>query len=128
MTRVLDRPAGSPLRPSVREGLHKIVSSDDTIVALSTPTGRSGIGVIRVSGPESESIARQFLESSSELRHRQAAVGRWKDADGQVIDEVVGVLYKLPHSYTGEDLLEISAHGNPLILNRIIRTVQSAGV
>jgi tRNA modification GTPase len=112
----------------VREGLHKIVSSEETIVALSTPLGRSGIGIVRVSGSAAENIARQFFRTSTELRHRQATVGRWESADGEVIDEVVGVLYKHPHSYTGEDVLEISAHGNPLILNRIIHMIQSAGV
>jgi tRNA modification GTPase len=112
----------------VREGLHKIVSSEDTIVALSTPTGRSGIGVIRVSGSSVEDIARQFFRGSSELRHRQATVGRWESAAGEVVDEVVGVLYKRPNSYTGEDVLEIGAHGNPLVLSHIIRMIQSAGV
>jgi tRNA modification GTPase len=96
-------------------------------VALSTPLGRSGIGVVRVSGSAAESIGRTFFKSSSELRHRRAAVGRWESADGEVVDEVVGVLYKQPHSYTGEDVLEISAHGSPLVLNRIIRMIQSAG-
>jgi tRNA modification GTPase len=54
-------------------------------------------------------------------------VGRWESADGEFVDEVVGVLYRRPHSYTGEDVLEISAHGNPLVLNRIIRMIQAAG-
>jgi len=54
-------------------------------------------------------------------------VGRWESADGEFVDEVVGVLYKRPHSYTGEDVLEISAHGNPLVLSRIIRMIQSSG-
>ena len=112
----------------MREGLHKIVSSEETIVALSTPIGRSGIGIVRVSGSASQNIGRLFFRSSTELRHRQATVGRWEAPDGEVIDEVVGVFYKHPHSYTGEDVLEISAHGNPLVLNRIIRMIQAAGV
>jgi tRNA modification GTPase len=119
--------ADSRPRLSVREGLHKIASSEETIVALSTPVGRSGIGIVRVSGSAAESIGRQFFRSSSELRHRQAAVGRWETPEGEVVDEVVVVLYRHPHSYTGEDVFEISAHGNPLVLNRIIRMIQSAG-
>jgi tRNA modification GTPase len=109
----------------VREGLHKIVSSEETIVALSTPTGRSGLGVVRVSGSGAEDIARKFFRGSK-LRHRQATSGRW-ESGGEVVDEVVCVLYKRPHSYTGEDVLEISAHGNPLVLNHIVGMIQSAG-
>lgn len=110
----------------MREGLHKIVSTEDTIVALSTPPGRSGIGVIRISGPNAERIARQFFTGFSHLSHRAATVGRWQSSDGEVIDDVVVTLFKAPHSYTGEDVLEISAHGNPVILNRLIIMIQGA--
>jgi tRNA modification GTPase len=112
----------------VLEGLHKISSADDTIVALSTPMGRSGIGVVRVSGSLVESVARKFFKNSTASAIREATVGTWRDATGNVVDEVVTVFYKKPHSYTGEDVLEISAHGNPLILHQIICTIQSAGV
>lgn len=111
----------------MREGLHKIVFSEDTIVALSTPIGRSGIGVIRVSGSLAESIADRFLKPSRTLAHRQAVVGRWETPAGALVDEVIAVLHKEPHSYTGEDVLEISAHGNPVILNQIVCMIQSAG-
>jgi len=111
----------------VREGLQKIVPAEDTIVAISTPPGRSGIGVVRISGPEAESIGKRFLRSSSPLNHQRAVVGKWQDLTGAVLDDVVVVLFRGPHSYTGEDLLEISAHGNPLTLNRIVGGVQSAG-
>ena len=110
------------------EGLHKISSTDDTIVALSTPMGRSGIGVVRVSGSLAESVAQKFFKSSAPASARQAILGTWRDAGDNVIDEVVTVFYKKPHSYTGEDVLEVSAHGNPLILQQIICTIQSAGV
>jgi tRNA modification GTPase len=111
----------------VREGLHKIVSAEDTIVALSTPWGRSGIGVIRVSGPQAERIGSCFIRASSPLGHRQAVVGRWENPNGELVDEIVAVFHRAPHSYTGEDLLEISAHGNPFVLNKIICMVQSVG-
>jgi len=109
----------------VREGLQKVASSDDTIVAISTPVGRSGIGVVRLSGSNAEAIGNQFLKRP--LSHQRAVMGRWQGPDGEVVDEVVVVLFRSPQSYTGEDLLEISAHGNPLILNRIVSMVQSAG-
>ncbi len=111
----------------MREGLQKVVSSDDTIVAISTPTGRSGIGVVRLSGSDAESIGRQFLKLSGSLKPRRAAVGQWRAPDGEVVDAVVVILFRAPHSYTGEDVLEISAHGNPLLLARIVGMVQSAG-
>lgn len=111
----------------MREGLHKIASVEDTIVALSTPLGRSAIGIVRMSGPLALRIGGQFFRSSLPLSHRQACVGRWQLSSDDVIDDVVAIVYKAPHSYTGEDVLEISAHGNPLILNRIVGMIQSAG-
>jgi tRNA modification GTPase len=111
----------------VREGLHKISSSDDTIVALSTPMGRSALGVVRVSGPLASTIGQQFLRGGNLSNARQAVVGTWQDSNGIVIDEVVVTFYKAPQSYTGEDVLEVSAHGNPLVLQQIICMVQSAG-
>src|SRR5262245_57626851 len=100
------------------EGLHKIVSEEETIVAISTPLGHGGIGVIRVSGSLSASIAeRRFCSrAGATLEHRSAVVGVWTDSAGVRIDEVVVTYFHAPHSYTGEDVLEISAHGNPLVL------------
>lgn len=111
----------------MREGLHKIVPTDDTIVAISTPLGRSGIGVVRISGSDAEAIAARFRRPGVALVHRQATVCRWVDENGAAIDDVVATLFKTPNSYTGEDIVEISAHGNPLILSRIVATVCSAG-
>jgi tRNA modification GTPase len=111
----------------VLEGLHKISSADDTIVALSTPMGRSGIGVVRVSGSLATTVGEKFFKGSSPGATREAIPGTWRDASGNVIDEVVTVFFKKPHSYTGEDVLEVSAHGNPLILQQIICTIQSVG-
>lgn len=127
MTTSLADNSESQRRPNVREGLHKIAEAEDTIVALSTPLGRSGIGVVRVSGPKSHSIGSHYFKSASPLAHRQAVVGQWQDRDGKLVDEVVAVFYQGPHSYTGEDLLELSAHGNPFILNQIICMVLGAG-
>jgi len=112
----------------MREGLQKIVPTDDTIVAISTPFGRSGIGVVRLSGSHSESAAARFLKAEAPLVHRQATRGLWVDENGAAIDEVVATLLKSPNSYTGEDVLEISAHGNPLILRRIVDTVRALGI
>lgn len=112
------------------EGLHKIVSMDETIVAISTPLGHSGLGVIRMSGGEAVRIAERLFKphsASAKLAHQKSIVGRWLGAAGGELDEVVVTLFRAPHSYTGEDTVEISGHGNPLILRRILETARSAG-
>src|SRR5881296_378595 len=114
----------------MREGLHKIVSSDETIVAISTPLGRSGIGVVRISGAEAVAIASRFFSLHSApavLVHRTAAVGTWLDFRGDKIDEVVVTFFRAPHSYTGEDVVEISGHGSPLALKRIVESCRTMG-
>src|SRR5947208_3331783 len=103
----------------MREGLHKIVSVDETIVAIATPIGRSGIGVVRISGSEAIAITQRFFRhhpKNAPLEHRMAVVGKWVKSDGDTIDEVVVTFFRAPHSYTGEDAIEVSAHGSPLIL------------
>jgi tRNA modification GTPase len=111
----------------VREGLHKIVSLEETIVAISTTLGRSAIGVIRVSGKETGRILNRLFRSDKPLEHRRATLGHWLDEAGVALDEVVVTSYLAPHSYTGEDLAEISAHGNPFILERLVESVRAVG-
>jgi tRNA modification GTPase len=114
----------------MREGLHRILSTDETIVAISTPLGRSGIGVVRISGTASLPILRKHFKSHSDaqcVEHRKAVVGIWTSSTEEDLDEVVVTFFQSPHSYTGEDLVEISAHGNPMTLNRIVETVLGAG-
>src|SRR5438094_3585469 len=114
----------------MREVLHKIVSDDETIVAISTPLGHSGIGIIRISGPGCRNIADQFFKpktSSALLEHRVALVGSWNETAGDRIDDVVLTFFEAPNSYTGEDVLEISAHGNPFTLRRIVATARVGG-
>ena len=109
----------------MREGLYKVVSAEDTIVAVATPSGRSALGIVRISGVEAQRIAARFFQPG--LEHRRAIVGRWRDANAEPVDEVVVTLFQAPDSYTGEPLVEITAHGNPIILNRILRLIQDAG-
>jgi tRNA modification GTPase len=114
----------------MREGLHKIVSDEETIVAISTPLGHSAIGVIRISGPDALKIARQCFKSHSPdapLQHRTVLVGIWNDVHGSQIDQVVLTFFHGPESYTGEDVIEISAHGSPFVLRRILKTANLAG-
>jgi len=114
----------------MREGLHKIVSDDETIVAISTPVGHSGIGVIRVSGSECRNIVQRCFQSHSRnsiVQHRTVLIGVWRNSENEQLDEVVITFFEAPHSYSGEDVLEISAHGNPFVMRRVVESVCCAG-
>ena len=106
----------------------KLTGWDDTIVALATPPGIGAIGVIRLSGNKAIEIA-NGLFPSKDLR-RQAShtihVGVIKDKEA-ALDEVVVSLYKGPRSYTGEDVVEISGHGSPFVLQQIINACIQQG-
>jgi tRNA modification GTPase len=98
----------------------------DTIVAISTPPGRSGLGVVRLSGPQSRAIAAQFLtEIPTEPWH--AHRGDLLDSTGHPIDQTVVTYFAAPRSYTAEDLIEISCHGSPVVLRHAIERALSAG-
>ena len=91
---------------------------NDTIAAISTPSGRAGIGVIRVSGQYAIEVAQ--IVTGKELKDRAPALCNIRDRNNQILDEVIVILYAAPRSYTGENLIEIQCHGNPIILNEII--------
>jgi tRNA modification GTPase len=96
---------------------------DDTIVAIATPVGRGGIGVVRLSGPEARAIARSMLRLSgaAELQPNRAHFGELVDpATGERIDEVVATFFAKPHSYTTDDVIEISCHGSPVVLRHVV--------
>ena len=99
----------------------------DTIVALSTPWGRSGVGMVRLSGPRALSIAKTVCPGSREWTDRRVALRRAVDASGAIIDEVVTCWMKGPKSYTGEDVVELSGHGNPVVLAALIDALVKAG-
>lgn len=101
--------------------MNKLAAWEDTIVALATPPGFGAIGVIRLSGKNSFHIADRLFSSKkiSEQPTHTLHHGLLKDGE-QVIDEVVISVFKKPKSYTGEDVVEISGHGSPYILQQII--------
>ena len=111
----------------MREGLQKIVSLDETIAAISTPPGRSALGIVRISGPGTLSIVSRLFKSELPVEHRRAVVGNWVDINGEPLDQVVLTFAAKPNSYTGDDLVEVSAHGNPNVLYRILQSVFHAG-
>ena len=91
----------------------------DTIVAISTPIGRAALGVVRLSGPNSWKIALKHM-IISKPQPRKVYYSRFFK-NKELIDEVVVTFYKAPHSYTGEDMVELSFHGNPLILSKALK-------
>ena len=94
----------------------------NTIVALATPMGRSGIGVIRLSGGDTLRIIRRLVNDRGfSPEPRTAHLKQLQDSQtGEVIDEAIVTYFKAPHSFTGEEVIEISCHGSPVIMRRVI--------
>lgn len=94
----------------------------DTIAAISTPPGRGGIGIVRLSGPESAGIAAQLVSLRHPLEHGRARLAEVLDGtEGNArIDEALVTWFRAPHSYTAEDLVEIAAHGSPVVLELLL--------
>jgi tRNA modification GTPase len=107
------------------------VKLKDTIAAISTPPGVGGIGIIRVSGPESEEIGSLLFKHRKKAEHFRTHHLYHGDIvspeNGAVLDEVLITIMRKPHSYTGEDILEINCHGGPVILQSILNEVIKAG-
>ena len=104
------------------------VHLDDTIVAIATPPGRGGIGVVRLSGNEARSIASPMLRLAHDLEAGRAHFGELIDpATGERIDEVVATYFAKPHSYTTDDVVEISCHGSPVVLRHVVEMAIAAG-
>lgn len=101
-------------------------SPDDTIVAIATPPGRGGIGVVRVSGPSARHVASAIAARAEPLEPRRATLAHVV-VDGAAIDRAVLTFFPAPHSYTGEDVLEVSAHGSPVLLRAILKSSMQAG-
>lgn len=106
------------------------VNLDDTIVAIATPPGRGGIGVVRVAGSAAREIAAPMLRLKHDLEPGRALFGELVESRGAVaqrIDEVVVTYFGKPHSYTTDDIVEISAHGSPVVLRHIVELCVAAG-
>ena len=99
----------------------------DTIVAISTPPGHGGIGIVRLSGPASRAIAEPLLKLRNPLAPAQARFAEVLDLTGEILDEAVVTYFAAPHSYTTEDIVEIAAHGSPVLLDHLLRQCLAAG-
>jgi len=105
-----------------------VFAPDDTIVAVATPPGRGAIGVVRLSGPLAHHITDQLVTRRGAARVAALSQVLVLDASGRESrDDAVVVCFEAPHSYTGDHVAEISAHGNPLLLEGIVRAAMRAG-
>jgi tRNA modification GTPase len=106
-------------------------NTEDTITAISTPLGESGIGIVRLSGKKSISIADKIFKgdiSPLKAESHKANYGHIVSADNcEIIDEVYLTIFKSPKSYTKEDLVEISCHGSPFVLYRVLEEIIKSG-
>lgn len=104
--------------------------NSDTIVAPATPHGIGGIAIVRLSGSRSRNVLHKLLNNSSlshSISHKNATFLKIYDNKKNLIDETVCTYFKAPNSYTGEDLIEISCHGNPFIVDKIVSTCSFYG-
>jgi tRNA modification GTPase len=101
--------------------------SSETIAAQATPSGRGGVAIIRISGPLTRKIIPEILPVS-ELHPRAATYLPFLDADKQIIDEGVALFFPNPHSFTGEDVLELQGHGGPVVVDMLLQRILSLGV
>jgi tRNA modification GTPase len=103
----------------------------DTIAAVSTPPGRGGIGIVRLSGPLAATIAGELVQLRQPLEHGRARLADVLDDEGSGagarIDEAVVTFFAAPNSYTAEDLVEIAAHGSPVVLEQLLRRALAKG-
>ncbi|MDP1682328.1 MAG: tRNA uridine-5-carboxymethylaminomethyl(34) synthesis GTPase MnmE [Burkholderiales bacterium] len=100
-------------------------SNADTIAAIATAPGRGGIGVVRVSGPKALRIAQAII--GKQPPPRQATLANFLDTDTSVIDQGIALYFAAPHSFTGEDVLELQGHGGPAVMQRLLARCLEAG-
>ncbi|OGI48681.1 MAG: tRNA uridine-5-carboxymethylaminomethyl(34) synthesis GTPase MnmE [Candidatus Muproteobacteria bacterium RBG_16_65_34] len=101
------------------------MSEPTTIAAIATPPGRGGIGIVRLSGPTTRGIAETLLGSLPCPRH--ATVANFLDAAGAPIDRGLALFFPAPHSFTGEDVLELHGHGGPVVLDMVLGRALALG-
>ena len=101
------------------------MASNDTIAAIATPPGAGGVGIVRVSGPRACAIA--VALTGKNPRPRKVYFCAFRDAEGAVLDRGIALFFATPRSFTGEDVLELHAHGSPVVLSLLLRCVCELG-
>jgi len=97
----------------------------NTIAAIATPPGKGGVGIIRISGPEAKNIATKVLGKIPKPRY--ATFSLFKDSNAKTIDKGVALFFPEPHSFTGEDVLELQGHGGPVVMDQLLHAVIEQG-
>lgn len=97
----------------------------DTITAIATPAGRGGVGIVRVSGRHTRDIAKRVIGYLP--RPRLAQLTTFKDANGDAIDQGIALFFAGPHSFTGEDVLELQGHGGPIVMDMLLNRIITCG-
>ena len=116
------------MQPDSQSASEREPSANETIVAISTPPGRGGIGIVRLSGPRSMEIAAPLFKLRGNLEHARARFAEILDPETQAkLDEAVVTYFAGPNSYTGEDIVEIAAHGSPVVLDLLVRQSLARG-
>ena len=105
--------------------------TSDTITAIATPAGRGGVGIVRISGPDAKEIAYKIVQKPSdsegaicEANHfqpRSAHFTKFYNTDQSIIDEGLVLFFENPHSFTGEDVVELQSHGSPIVLDQLVK-------
>lgn len=101
------------------------ISNNDTIAAIATAPGRGGVGIVRASGPKAQAIAEAVLGKCPKPRY--AHYGAFLNEGGQPLDHGIALFFPNPHSFTGEDVLELQGHGGPVVLQWLLERVISLG-
>lgn len=101
------------------------LNNTDTITAMATPAGRGGIAIVRVSGSLTQHIIKTLL--GVDLIPREATYLPFRDLAGEVIDEGIAIYFPNPHSFTGEDILELQGHGGPVVVDTLLQTILQTG-
>jgi tRNA modification GTPase len=106
-----------------------MTSDRDPIVAIATPPGRGGLGIVRASGADLAPLIEGVLgaDRAARLAPRHATLARFLDAQGAAIDEGIALLFPAPHSYTGETVLELHGHGGPVVMRLLLARCLEAG-
>lgn len=105
--------------------MFEAIDTIETIAAIATPVGRGGVGVIRVSGPKSADIAKALIGTVPVPR--QAALRKFYNAKQEAIDSGLALYFPNPHSFTGEDVLELQGHGGPVVMQMVLSAVLEQG-
>jgi tRNA modification GTPase len=116
---------GAETCPQVH-AVNPVSSKEDTIAAIATPPGRGGIGIVRISGPRVQAVASALL--SRLPSPRIALFTAFLGSDREPLDDGIALFFPAPHSFTGEDVLELQGHGGPVVMDMLLQRVLSLGI